>query len=87
MQWDNLTAINKDEFKRIIIPQIDNDVQKQIQEKIRQSFEARAKSKQLLEVAKQAVEMAIEKDEKTAMEWIKEQAGMTILIDFSTSSK
>jgi hypothetical protein len=68
-----LTAINKDEFRRIIIPQIDIEVQKKIQEKIRQSFEARAKSKILLEVAKRAVEMAIEKDEQSAMKWIEKR--------------
>lgn len=71
-----LTAINKDEFQRIVIPKIDGKIQTQIQEKVQQSFEARRKSKELLEIAKKGVEMAIEKDEKMAMKWISEKVGM-----------
>ena len=33
----------------------------------------RRRSKQLLPLATEAVEMAIEKDEKTAMQWLQEQ--------------
>ncbi len=62
-----------DQIKNVIIPLLDKPIQTKIQQKIRQSFEARHKSKQLLEIAKRAVEMAIERDEKTAMEWIEEQ--------------
>ncbi len=68
-----LTAINKDEFSRIVIPKVKNKIQEKLKDEIHQSFEARQKSKQLFEVAKLAVEMAIEKDEKTAMAWIEEQ--------------
>ena len=68
-----LTAISKDEFSQIVIPKIKNKIQEKLKDKIRQSFEARHKSKQLLEIAKQAVELTIEKDEKTAMAWIEQQ--------------
>lgn len=55
------------------IPLFDPTVQKQVKEKIQQSNKSRTKSKQLLEIAKQSVEMAIEKDEQTAMKWIDKQ--------------
>jgi len=41
--------------------------------KVQQSHKLRAESKRLLEVAKKAVEIAIEQNEPTAMNWIKEQ--------------
>lgn len=50
------------------------DKQLQIQQKISESFALRKQSKHLLECAKKAVEMAIEKDEKTAMEWLKDNS-------------
>jgi restriction endonuclease S subunit len=55
------------------IPLLKDEIQKQIQEKITESFNLRKQSKHLLECAKKAVEMAIEKDEKTAMQWLKKQ--------------
>ncbi|HLW61811.1 MAG TPA: restriction endonuclease subunit S [Flavobacterium sp.] len=65
-----LTAISKTELERIPIPLIDTETQNKIKEQINKSFELRNQSEHLLEVAKTAVEMAIEKDEKTAMEYI-----------------
>lgn len=65
-----------DQIKNVIIPLLDMPIQTRIQQKIRQSFEARRKSKELLELAKRAVEMAIEKDEKAAMKWIEEQGNL-----------
>ena len=67
-----LTAINKDEFLNIFIPILDKKVQTQIEEKIKESFKLKEKSKQLLEVAKRAVEIAIEKDEDEAIKYIEE---------------
>lgn len=54
----------------IYIPWLPIDKQEQISFKIQESFSLRRESKELLERAKQAVEMAIEKDEKTAMNWL-----------------
>ena len=68
-----LTAISKDELKKIIIPLLPSKLQTQIQQKVIASHTLRKKAKRLLEIAKQGVEMAIETDEKTAMEWIKEE--------------
>lgn len=47
------------------------DKQKELAEMIQKSFALRRQSKQLLEYAKQAVEMAIEQGEDTALAWLK----------------
>lgn len=65
-----LTAINKDEIGKIVLPIVDSGIQHQIKQKIIESFNLRKQSKHLLECAKKAVEMAIEKDEETAMKWL-----------------
>ncbi len=66
-----LTAINKDEFANVVLPKINNAKQLEIQQKVTESFNLRKQSRQLLESAKKAVEMAIEQDEKTAIDWLK----------------
>jgi len=68
-----LTAINKDEIGKIVLPIVDSGIQHQIKQKITESFNLRKQSKHLLECAKKAVEMAIEKDEETAMRWLDSQ--------------
>jgi type I restriction enzyme, S subunit len=68
-----LTAINKDEFSKVVLPVIADKVQTQIQQKVTKSFNLRKKSKHLLEFAKQAVELAIEQDEETAINWLKNE--------------
>ena len=68
-----LTAINKNEFSYIILPVIPEDKQIEIQQKVIESFNMRKRSKHLLEYAKQAVEIAIEKNEETAMDWLNTQ--------------
>jgi len=65
-----LTAINKYEFAKIVLPKIAEEVQTQIQEKVTESFDLREQSKYLLGCAKQAVEMAIEQDEQVATKWL-----------------
>lgn len=59
------------EIENVIIPVLDMDIQKEIAAKVQESFALRKQSKQLLEYAKQAVEMAIEQGEDVAMEWLK----------------
>ena len=61
-------ACCKDKFSRIILPKIQKTKQQEIQKKVTESFELHKQSKQLLEKAKHAVEMAIKKDERQAME-------------------
>ena len=65
-----LAAIHKDEFAKIILPIIADEKQIQIQQKIVESFRLRKQSKHLLECAKRAVEIAIEQDEQTAMDYL-----------------
>jgi len=65
-----LTAINKYELQKIVLPKISEEVQTQIQKKVIESFDLREQSKYLLGCAKQAVEMAIEQDEQAAIKWL-----------------
>lgn len=65
-----LTAISKDEFAKLVIPKITDKIQEEIKTKITEMYNAKASSKQLLEVAKRGVELAIEKDELQAQKWI-----------------
>ena len=68
-----LTAINKDEFLNISIPIVSPSIQEKIAELVNENFEFKTQSEHLLEVAKRAVELAIEEDEQTALNWITEQ--------------
>ncbi|RKU21866.1 hypothetical protein C6499_20870 [Candidatus Poribacteria bacterium] len=65
-----LTAINREEFSRIVIPFITTDKQYEIRQKVVESFNLRKHAKDLLECAKRAVEIAIEQDEQTAIGWL-----------------
>jgi restriction endonuclease S subunit len=69
-----LTAMNKDEFTNILIPLIDHSKQAQIAELVQESFMLKAESQRLLHIAKQAVEIAIETDEATAIQFINDHA-------------
>lgn len=68
-----LTAINKEEFSKIVLPKIARVKQTRIQQKIIESFNLRKQSKHLLEYAKKAVEIAIEQDEQTAIQWLENE--------------
>lgn len=59
-----------DEIKQVIIPVVDDKIQKTIADKIQQSFALLSKSHQLLEAAKKAVEIAIEQNEKAALDYL-----------------
>lgn len=65
-----LTAINKEELSKIAVPKIRTEKQTEIQQKIIESFSLRYQAKHLLEHAKTAVEIAIEQDEQTAIDWL-----------------
>lgn len=69
-----LTAISKDELLSMPLPKIDDEVQEVIAEKVQESFSLRRQSKQLLENAKHAVEVAIEQGEDEAMRWLQGQS-------------
>jgi restriction endonuclease S subunit len=58
------------EIGDVIIPILDDDTQKKITTDVQSSFSLRRQSEQLLNFAKQAVEMAIEEGEDIAMKWL-----------------
>lgn len=64
------------EIEKVVVPIIDFDKQREIADLVEESFQLKKQSEHLLEVAKTAVEMAIEKDEKTAMEYIENEIEM-----------
>lgn len=61
------------EIENVVVPVIDFDKQREIADLVEESFKLKKQSEHLLEVAKSAVEMAIEQDEETAMEYIKNE--------------
>jgi type I restriction enzyme S subunit len=65
-----LTAIGEDELNRIKLPEIEHGIQIEIKARIQQIYAEREKSKHLLDGAKRAVEIAIEKDETAAVDFI-----------------
>lgn len=64
------------EIEQVVIPVLDMTIQETIAAKIQESFALRRKSKTLLEYAKQAVEMAIERGEDAALNWLNEKASL-----------
>jgi len=62
-----------DQVKSTLIPILEEDIQKKIKGFVEESFSNRRLSKSLFEMAKHGVEMAIEKDEETAEQWIKQE--------------
>ena len=69
-----LTAISNDELKKIPLPFIKLIVQKEITQKVQESFKLRKDSKNLINVAIRAVEIAIEKNEEYASQWLIENS-------------
>lgn len=67
-------VIKDEDVLNLMIAILDNTIQNEIEDKIKESFKLKEESKQLLEVAKRAVEIAIEDGEDVAMEYIKEKA-------------
>lgn len=65
--------IYDDDMAKIPIPILNMDVQKEIAAKVQESFALRKQSRQLLEYATQAVEMAIEQGEDVALKWLKDK--------------
>ena len=62
-----------DQVKEIAIPILSKAKQNKIKQKVIESFKLREQSKRLLECAKRAVEIAIEKNEKQAMKWLEKE--------------
>lgn len=67
------TNISSSDILKIQIPSLSLTAQSQISSLIEKSFALKAESERLLNVAKRAVEIAIEQDEESATKWIQEQ--------------
>ena len=63
-------SIKKDQFSRIILPRIKSGAQSMIKRKIIEVYDLRRQSKNLLEDCKRAVELAIERDESAAIQFL-----------------
>ena len=61
----------KEEIEQVVVPIIDFNIQQQIAALVEQSFQLKAESQRLLEVAKTAVEIAIEQNKAAAMQYLK----------------
>ena len=75
IKWSNggvQPEINQPSLSQILVPVVDADTQKQIRENILKSRRLRQESGRLLEVAKRAVEIAIEQDEAAGLAYIQE---------------
>ena len=62
--------MNDDDILDFSIPILPKEKQTEIEQKIIESFNLRKRAKDLLEHAKRAVEIAIEQDEQTAIDWL-----------------
>lgn len=62
-----------DQVKNTVIPVLEKSKQEEIKRLVEESFKNRQLSKSLLEIAKQGVEMAIEKNEEEAEKWINKE--------------
>jgi type I restriction enzyme M protein len=65
--------VNTSNFETLIVPLLDLETQTKIATLIQQSFTLKAQSEQLLATAKRAVELAIEINEQTALDYIGKQ--------------
>lgn len=61
------------EIKKVIIPKLSMGFQSEVASKVQESFALRQESKRLLELAKHAVEVAIEQGEETALNLLEEK--------------
>ena len=68
-------VIVDDDIMSLPIPILPKSKQTQIKQKITESFDLRKQSRHLLECAKRAVEIAIEQDEQTAIQWLQNETG------------
>ena len=64
-----------EQVKGTLIPILPKAKQTQIRQKVAESFSLRKQSRHLLECAKRAVEIAIEQDERTALDWLEDEVG------------
>lgn len=68
-------VIKDEDVLNMPIPVLGDDIKQDVVTKVNESASLRRQSKQLLEYAKQTVEMAIEQGEDAALAWLKERSG------------
>ena len=61
------------DIEKVLIPILEMSIQKEISNKVQESFCLREESQRLLHLAVKIVEMAIKIDEETALDWLKTQ--------------
>ena len=61
------------DIEKVLIPVLDMPKQRELSDKVQESFQLREESKRLLDLAVKTVEMAIETDEETALLWLEAQ--------------
>ena len=61
------------DIEKVLIPVLDMTKQREISDKVQESFQLREESKRLLDLAVKTVEMAIETDEEKALLWLEAQ--------------
>lgn len=66
-------TITDEDVLNFPLPKIDSKTQEEIRKKIAEMYETKKLSKSLLEIAKRGIEIAIEKDEQVAEDWINQQ--------------
>lgn len=66
-------VVKDEDILNLPIPNIDKEIQQQIAEKIEESFRLKRESERLLELAKRAVEVAIEEGEEAGVELMKNE--------------
>lgn len=66
-------VIKDEDVLNMPVPILGDDVKQDVVTKVNESASLRRQSKQLLEYAKQAVEMAIEQGENAALAWLKDK--------------
>jgi type I restriction enzyme S subunit len=62
-----------DQVKKTLIPILPESIQKDISDKVADSFMKREQSKKLLDIARRGVEMAIEQNEQEAEKWLNKE--------------
>ncbi|SHE74373.1 restriction endonuclease subunit S [Schwartzia succinivorans] len=77
-----LTNITKDEFMKIPLPKITNETQDELKKIVRNAYDLRKKSRDLLNYSKRAVEMAIEENEVTATKWLEKRISTICRVGF-----
>ena len=70
-------TLDDDDILDFPIPLLPEDKQAEIRQKVDESFNLRTHAKDLLEHAKRAVEIAIEQDEQTAINWLESVSPVT----------